>query len=605
MSRASPAPLRQQLLLAILLLLVPVFVAAIWLAYEEFREATEELVAQTQGNALRTAAAVERDMLGIERMARNLSSHPAVQNVDPAAVGLLAPQRHQRPSLLELALFDRDGRLIARAGAEFEGSRDWSKIVAPVLNSGIRVVSPLMVSDAGLPYITIGYPVRTADDVLVGVLVYYIDSRRLADAFGPALLPDGSVVTLAEMDGRVLARSVDAEAYVGRELGVYFRDVSDPPREHDDIDGVRRMVAQAAVQFGPWLVTVGMPLSIAFDRAASIWLRAVPVFLVVLGGWMVIALVLSRRLTRSLAHLDGAAQRIAAGDFSPIDEQPMATQEFVDFQNAFRSMLQRFNETRAALDTQMAEERRMREAVESLQRQVIRQERLAAVGQLVSGVAHEINNPLQAILGFAELLQMQQDLPESVRNDLILIQKESARACGIIRNLAMFARQQTGEAEPVQLIDVIRSVAELRQRRLESENIELLIDDASERPVMAVLTELQQVVLNFVVNAEQAIIMSGRLPGRITVRARDEGNRVLLEVEDTGPGIPSDHEAKLFQPFFTTKPVGQGTGLGLSVSYGIVDSLGGTIGYRRAPAGGAIFFFTLPSAVYQEAGDRR
>jgi C4-dicarboxylate-specific signal transduction histidine kinase len=113
--------------------------------------------------------------------------------------------------------------------------------------------------------------------------------------------------------------------------------------------------------------------------------------------------------------------------------------------------------------------------------------------------------------------------------------------------------------------------------------------------VKAVLTELQQVVLNFVVNAEQGIMISGRLPGRITVRAYDKDARVMLEVEDTGPGVPPQNEAKLFQPFFTTKPVGQGTGLGLSISYGIIDSLGGGIGYRRAPAGGSIFYFELPA----------
>ena len=191
---------------------------------------------------------------------------------------------------------------------------------------------------------------------------------------------------------------------------------------------------------------------------------------------------------------------------------------------------------------------------------------------------------------------MQADVPDSVKGDLRLIQKESARACNIIRNLAMFARQQPGEAAPVRLTDVITSVAELRQRRLESEQIELRVEDRSSQFVSAVLTELQQVLLNFVVNAEQAIVASGRLPGRITIRSRDLDGRVLLEVEDTGPGIPADNEAKLFQPFFTTKPVGQGTGLGLSISYGIVDSLGGRIGYRSAPAGGAIFYFDLPSA---------
>ena len=114
--------------------------------------------------------------------------------------------------------------------------------------------------------------------------------------------------------------------------------------------------------------------------------------------------------------------------------------------------------------------------------------------------------------------------------------------------------------------------------------------------MFAVLVELQQVVLNFVANAEQAIVASGRSPGCVTIRTRDEGDRVILEVEDTGPGVLPEHEAKLFQPFFTTKPVGEGTGLGLSVSYGIIDSLGGQIGHRRAATGGAIFYFYLPAA---------
>src|SRR4029434_7872139 len=113
----------------------------------------------------------------------------------------------------------------------------------------------------------------------------------------------------------------------------------------------------------------------------------------------------------------------------------------------------------------------------------------------------ELTNPRQGILGLAELLQMQSDVPESVKGDLRLIQKESARACGIIRNLALFARKQPRSAATVRLKDVITSVAELRLRRLQSEDIELRIDDRSGQPVMAVVTELQRVVLNFVVNA--------------------------------------------------------------------------------------------------------
>ena len=226
----------------------------------------------------------------------------------------------------------------------------------------------------------------------------------------------------------------------------------------------------------------------------------------------------------------------------------------------------------------------MREELQSLQQQVIRQERLAAIGVLVSGVAHELNNPLQAILGFAELLQMQKDMPEQARADLTLIQKESARASAIIRNLSRFGRQMS-EPTPVRLRDVVASVMELRQRKLEELNIDVEIDEHSKSLVMAIFTELQQVVLNFAINAEQAIVHADSTARRIIVRTGDRDGWAWIEVEDTGPGVAAEHEAKLFQPFYTTKPVGEGTGLGLSVSYDIIRSHNGRIGYRRGAIG--------------------
>jgi C4-dicarboxylate-specific signal transduction histidine kinase len=459
-------------------------------------------------------------------------------------------------------------------------------------------VTPTQISNpSGVHYAIFGYPVTNHGHV-IGSLGLFVDLVGLQEAFVSLPLPDGAVVAVADVSGQILARSVAPEKYSGRLLygrPRAGRNPLPPDVRPDDVDGIERIYSEALVEAGDLIVSVGIPASVAVRQLTSIWGRGVALVALGLVGWLIVALVLSRRLGNSVSYLDATAQRIAGGDFSPIQEQPMLSRELADLQAAFGQMLQRFNDSRHAVDVQMAEERRIRQELESLQGQVIRQERLAAVGQLVSGVAHEINNPLQAILGFAELLQMQTELPEAVKADLRLIQKESARACGIIRNLALFARQQPGEAAPVALVEVITSVAELRQRRLESEDIELSIDDQSNQHVMAVITELQQVVLNFVVNAEQAIVNSGRLPGRITLRTFDKGDRTVLEVEDTGPGIPPEHEARLFQPFFTTKPVGQGTGLGLSVSYGIVDSLGGHIGYRGAPAGGAIFYFELPA----------
>ena len=137
-------------------------------------------------------------------------------------------------------------------------------------------------------------------------------------------------------------------------------------------------------------------------------------------------------------------------------------------------------------------------------------------------------------------------------------------------------------------------MVQLRRTHLDSANISCEIDTTSTGKLHVNFTEIEQVVLNFLINAQQAIQSSGIANGRVVIRSRDVGSRVRLEVLDNGPGVRPDDEPKLFQPFFTTKPVGEGTGLGLSVSYGIIDAYGGTIGYQPSAAGGATFYFELP-----------
>jgi C4-dicarboxylate-specific signal transduction histidine kinase len=422
------------------------------------------------------------------------------------------------------------------------------------------------------------------------------DTQAMTDGLAAIPLPADALAAITDVDGRILAHRGGEAARAGTTARRRAGGVRRPYRSVDT-DGVERMHAEASIGGGGrGVVSVALPVSIAYDRATTLWSRNVAILALAVGSWLFVALMLSNRLADAVGYLDATAQRIALGDFGPIKPKKMFAREFAELQAAFESMLQRFNATRDQLDSQMTEERGMREELESLQEQMIRQERLAAVGQLVSGVAHEINNPLQSITGFAELLRLQRNLPESARADLNVILRESARANAIIRNLALFARQQPGPAVRIRLGEVIAAVVELRQRRLESERIELRIENSSTQPVMAVLTELQQVVLNFVVNAEQAILQSGRIPARVTIRTADRDACVVLEVEDTGPGVKPEDEPHLFEPFFTTKPVGQGTGLGLSISYGIIESIGGKIGYRPALASGSIFYFELPAA---------
>jgi two-component system, NtrC family, sensor kinase len=213
-----------------------------------------------------------------------------------------------------------------------------------------------------------------------------------------------------------------------------------------------------------------------------------------------------------------------------------------------------------------------------------------------------LNNPLQAILGTAELLERQPNLSSAALDEISFLKTQSGRAREIIRNLSRFSSQQSGPPSPVDLRDVVAEVVQLRRRDLDASGIVLDIETTSSRKVQANFTELEQVTLNFVINAQQSIEASPSGRGRIIVRVRDEGRRVRLEVLDNGAGVEPADEPKLFQPFFTTKPVGKGTGLGLSVSYGIIDSYGGTIGHTRNAWGGATFFFELPAV---EPGDPR
>jgi two-component system NtrC family sensor kinase len=312
---------------------------------------------------------------------------------------------------------------------------------------------------------------------------------------------------------------------------------------------------------------------------------------------LLVSLWSSRLLSDGLNALRVAAQRIASGDLSPpTPARNIPNLELAQVQDAFRTMAANLRGAHDALERQMAEERKMREALESLQRQVVRQERLAAVGVLVSGVAHELNNPLQAILGTIELLERQPDVPAATREEIAFIKTQSGRAREIIRNLSRFSSQQAGPPSLIDLRDVVTETVQLRQRDLDNSSIALATDAETSRPVYANFTELEQVTLNFVINAQQAIESAGRPGGRILIRLYDAGRKVRLEVQDDGPGVTAEDEPKLFQPFFTTKPVGKGTGLGLSVSYGIIESYGGTIGYLRNTWGGATFFFELPAA---------
>ncbi|MDF1614335.1 PAS domain-containing sensor histidine kinase [Desulfurivibrio dismutans] len=223
-----------------------------------------------------------------------------------------------------------------------------------------------------------------------------------------------------------------------------------------------------------------------------------------------------------------------------------------------------------------------------------RAEKLAAIGQLSAGVAHELNTPLASILGFARLLLKDDNLTAAQQERLEIIAEQTQRSSTIIKALLSFARKShhTGRTrEACDLNVIIQRAIPLLTTDLEKRRIELVQDLQPLAPVIADPGELEQVIINLVINGMQAIGQDGRI--RISTNAREQ--KVLLVVADNGPGIPTESRPRLFDPFYSTKPVGEGTGLGLSICAGIIGELGGTIEAADAREGGAALQVTLPA----------
>ena len=230
-----------------------------------------------------------------------------------------------------------------------------------------------------------------------------------------------------------------------------------------------------------------------------------------------------------------------------------------------------------------------------LQEQLIQSEKMSAIGQLVSGVAHELNNPLAGISAFAQLLLTEKRFPPDQRTAAEMIYAEARRASRIVQNLLTFARQHKPERASASVNQVLDDTLELRGYELRVRGIEVVRDYDDDLPeTLADAHQLQQVFLNLITNAEQAMEKRQRDTQRLLVRTRRAGAVIRIEVEDTGPGIPPNLLERIFNPFFTTKPTGSGTGLGLSISLGIVREHEGRIWAENAPSGGARFTIELP-----------
>jgi len=305
---------------------------------------------------------------------------------------------------------------------------------------------------------------------------------------------------------------------------------------------------------------------------------------------------LTRLIVRPLDELSMAAQRVASGA-RRLEVPSRGPRELIELGSSFRTMTEKLISDEAALRRKVDEVERATIKLAEARDRLVRSEKLASVGRLAAGLAHEIGNPLAALMGLQDLLLAGGLEAAEQRDFLQRMRKETERIHRILRDLLQFARpgQTTdgGENAPGDVETAVHDTLSLVLPQRAVQEIELRTEIAPELPKVTLGREqLVQVVLNLVLNAADACGPGGR----VVLRARQAADGVRVEVEDNGPGVPPELTERLFEPFVTTKEVGRGTGLGLAVCRGLIEAAGGSIALDDGHSGGARFVIELPAA---------
>ncbi len=373
-----------------------------------------------------------------------------------------------------------------------------------------------------------------------------------------------------ELLGTPYDRALDAKA-IGRGPVTEIR----AGRQGDRILEVRTPLNVSSRFWGS--LAVGISLSPIDREVHSITRSMIALALVLMLGNSLLTALYVESLIRPILVLNRRMKAAGQGDLSVRVEEERSD-EVRELGEAFNRMMSQLQEAR---------EREKRQEA-----QLARTEKMAAVGTLAAGVAHEVNNPLAGILTCLEVLEAESVDPETRRRYLALVQGGIKRIEHTVANLLDYSRPRDVEPRPTSMNERLAHVTDLVSYQLKKGGIAVVLDlDRDGAKVLADPFQIEQLLLNLVLNAIQAMPGGGSL----TLRTRRSGERIVTEVVDTGVGIPAELRERVFDPFFTTREVGQGTGLGLSVSYGIVTAHGGAIDVESEPGKGAVFRVTLPA----------
>lgn len=352
--------------------------------------------------------------------------------------------------------------------------------------------------------------------------------------------------------------------------------------EFTNKDDVRILAAFARIEETGWGVVVRQPTEESYAVAEQNLFFLAAVFVLSLAAALLLGIYLARRISGPVAALMEEVKKVAAGDLAA--RMPVRSGDEIG------QLAVAFNDMTEKLRLHMAEVERAHSEVLKAQKQLLQSEKMAAIGHLAAGLAHEVNNPLNVISGFTEVLIKQQGERDSAdRRHLEEIYREAVRCQRLIAELLRFAKPKSPDRAPADLAATLRETASLVQAQARTQGIALSLDLPGDLPeVVADRDQMKQVFLNLLLNACQAMPEGGEL----SVRGYVSGGSLCFEIRDTGTGIKAQDLDNIFNPFYTTKA--DGTGLGLALSYAVVESHSGTISVKSEEGRGSVFTLALP-----------
>jgi signal transduction histidine kinase len=347
--------------------------------------------------------------------------------------------------------------------------------------------------------------------------------------------------------------------------------------------GIEYFAGAAKIDVGGLNVVTRISVSAAYLTARQLLSDLVIVGLIIVFIAAISGVAVSRKFTAPLESLSAAVRKVAKGDFS-VNVDIQSRDEIGQLSTSFNDMA----------DELMERER----SLKSAQLALVQSEKMAALGTLSAGLAHEVKNPLSAVLGYAQLSKRKLSQPDVIKQHLDTIENETRRCNEIISNLMQFSRQEKGEFTDVTINEVVEKSVGIVDHQLGLNNVHVNMELTPDIPkIIGNPNQLQQVLMNLAINAQQAMAPDG---GTVDIVTSCDDDKVYISVSDTGPGISEEVAKKIFEPFYTTKAAGEGTGLGLSVTYGIIQDHKGDIRVEQADSGGARFVIALPLHITRE-----